>query len=102
MRCAFFKSILRQDIAWFDQHAPGKLTTRLTEDLDKVKDGTGEKFVSVFRNFAGVLVALFLAFFKCWALVLIIIVSAAVVLVPFMVLGQLVNENLIIEILLDK
>ena len=89
LRCAFFKSILRQDIAWFDDHAPGKLTARLTEDLDKIKEGIGEKIVSVFSNFSGVLVALVLAFFKCWALVLIIVVVAVFVLVPMVILGQL-------------
>ena len=84
---AFFKSLLRQDIAWFDNHAPGKLTTRLTEDLDKIKDGIGEKLVSVLRSFSGVLVALVLSFLKCWALVLIVVLSSAVVLIPFIFLG---------------
>ena len=87
IRVAFFKSLLRQDIAWFDNHAPGKLTTRLTEDLDKIKDGIGEKLIAVLRSFAGVLAALVLALLKCWALVLIVIASSIIVLVPFAILG---------------
>ena len=33
MRRAFFKSILRQDMGWFDSNPSGELTTRLTESV---------------------------------------------------------------------
>ena len=33
MRRAFFKSILRQDMSWFDTNPSGELTTRLTESV---------------------------------------------------------------------
>ena len=31
MRLAMFRNIIHQDIAWFDKHPSGELTTRLTE-----------------------------------------------------------------------
>ena len=39
MRCTLFRSILRQEIAWFDKTSTGELTNRLVADLDKVQDG---------------------------------------------------------------
>ena len=39
MRLALFRSILRQEIGWFDKKSTGELSNRLVEDLDKVHDG---------------------------------------------------------------
>ncbi|KAH7730954.1 bile salt export pump [Aphelenchoides avenae] len=43
IRKAFFKSLLRQDIAWHDKHQTGSLATKLFDNLERVKEGTGDK-----------------------------------------------------------
>jgi ATP-binding cassette subfamily B (MDR/TAP) protein 1 len=43
MREEFFHSIMRQEIGWFDTSDPGELATRMTEDLNKVYGGIGDK-----------------------------------------------------------
>uniref|UniRef100_A0AC34FII6 ABC transmembrane type-1 domain-containing protein n=1 Tax=Panagrolaimus sp. ES5 TaxID=591445 RepID=A0AC34FII6_9BILA len=43
MRLAFFRGILHQDISWFDKNNSGTLTTKLFDNLERVKEGTGDK-----------------------------------------------------------
>eukprot|EP00057_Strongylocentrotus_purpuratus_P020940 XP_011675414.1 PREDICTED: multidrug resistance protein 1-like [Strongylocentrotus purpuratus] len=43
IRKAFFDAILYQEIAWFDVHKSGELTSRLADDMERVKEGLGDK-----------------------------------------------------------
>lgn len=43
IRQTLFRSILRKDISYFDKHKSGELTTKLTDDVNKVRDGIGDK-----------------------------------------------------------
>ncbi|KAJ1954045.1 hypothetical protein GGI12_005880, partial [Dipsacomyces acuminosporus] len=43
VREAFYTSILRQDIGWFDDVSTGELTTRISGDVNMLQEGTGEK-----------------------------------------------------------
>lgn len=88
IRKILFRSLLRQDIAWFDKQVSGKIITRLTEDIEAVKDGIGEKFVSIIRGFAGAIMALGISLFKCVILVGIILVVLFIVLIPIIFLGK--------------
>uniref|UniRef100_A0A0K0EP01 ABC-type xenobiotic transporter n=1 Tax=Strongyloides stercoralis TaxID=6248 RepID=A0A0K0EP01_STRER len=61
IRKKYLAAILRQNIAWFDVNNTGALTTKMTDGLDRIKDGTGDKvgiFVIYTANFiAGMAVA---------------------------------------------
>ncbi|XP_033097909.1 ATP-dependent translocase ABCB1-like [Anneissia japonica] len=71
LRKRFFRSILRQEIGWFDKHQSGELTTRLADDLERVKEGTGDK-ISFVMQFTSQLVAGFaIGFWKSWELTLV-------------------------------
>ena len=43
IRVTFFRAVLRQDIAWFDENSVGELTSRITDDINKIKNGIGAK-----------------------------------------------------------
>ncbi|CAF0957991.1 unnamed protein product [Didymodactylos carnosus] len=43
IRFRLFRSILHQEIAWFDVRNAGELSNRLVDDLDKIQDGLGDK-----------------------------------------------------------
>ena len=45
-----FKSILKQDIAWFDHQQTGKLVTRLVNDLEKIRQGVSDKLAVCFQH----------------------------------------------------
>lgn len=44
IRKKLFAAILRQEAGWFDLYKSGELTNRLTDDVNKIKDGIGDKF----------------------------------------------------------
>ncbi|CAF5047790.1 unnamed protein product, partial [Rotaria sp. Silwood1] len=47
-----FQSILRKEIAYFDIHKAGELNTKLTDDVDKIHDGIGDKIGSALQFIA--------------------------------------------------
>ncbi|KAJ1731295.1 hypothetical protein LPJ61_002605, partial [Coemansia biformis] len=68
IRKLYYKSILRQDIGWFDTVKTGDLTTRITNDVNLVQEGLGEKFGFVFMNVVAFITAFIIAFVKGWKL----------------------------------
>jgi ABC-type multidrug transport system fused ATPase/permease subunit len=46
IRKKLFLSILRKEIVFFDTHKTGELNTKLTDDIDKIHDGIGDKLGS--------------------------------------------------------
>ncbi|CAB3983659.1 Multidrug resistance 1 [Paramuricea clavata] len=73
MRKAFFKSILCQEMAWFDMNDSGELNTRLSDDLNKIADGIGHKFGLFQYGMAGFLASYILAFAYGWKLTLVML-----------------------------
>ena len=63
LRRRYFKSILRQEMAFFDRLPAGEVPTRLTIDMETIRTGTSEKvgiFVSSFAYFIGAYIVAFL------------------------------------------
>ncbi|KAH8413681.1 hypothetical protein KR222_003542 [Zaprionus bogoriensis] len=78
VRSRFFKSVLHQDMSWYDFNQSGEVASRMNEDLSKMEDGLGEKvviFVHFIVAFAG---SIILAFIKGWELSLICLTSLPV------------------------
>ncbi|CAF0803419.1 unnamed protein product [Adineta steineri] len=71
IRFALFQNILRQEIGWFDVHNAGELSNRLVDDLDKIKDGIGEKVPDFFSLCVQMISSLILAFVEGWKLTLV-------------------------------
>ncbi|XP_039953591.1 multidrug resistance protein homolog 49 isoform X1 [Bactrocera tryoni] len=73
IRKLFLESILRQDMSWYDTSAGNTFANKMTEDLNKMKEGIGEKvamFVFLIMTFvAGVI----FSFVYGWLLTLIVI-----------------------------
>ncbi|XP_045621631.1 ATP-dependent translocase ABCB1 [Procambarus clarkii] len=73
LRGMFLQSILKQEIGWFDTHQTNDFASRVTEDLNKLQEGIGEK-VGMFLFFMTIFVAsLINAFVHGWELTLIIL-----------------------------
>ncbi|XP_030843468.1 ATP-dependent translocase ABCB1-like [Strongylocentrotus purpuratus] len=73
IRKAFFDAILYQEIAWFDVHKSGELTSRLADDMERVKEGLGDK-ISISLQYVAMFFAGFaIAFFKSWELTLVLL-----------------------------
>ena len=52
LREVLFRAILNKEISYFDINKTGELNTRLTEDVNKVHDGIGDKISSTLQFFA--------------------------------------------------
>ena len=63
LRRHYFRSLLRQDMAFFDTLPAGEVTTRLTADMEIIRTGTSEKvgiFTSSLAYFVGAYVVAFM------------------------------------------
>ncbi|XP_041365768.1 ATP-dependent translocase ABCB1-like isoform X2 [Gigantopelta aegis] len=75
LRKSAFKAMLRQEIAYFDDHKNnvGALTTRLATDASQVQGATGIRLGMVVMNIANMGTALVIAFVYGWKLTLVIL-----------------------------
>ncbi|KAM4030758.1 ATP-dependent translocase ABCB1-like isoform 2-T3 [Anomaloglossus baeobatrachus] len=85
IRQRFFKAVLHQDMAWFDSNQIGTLNTRLTEDINTIHEGYGDKIAIFSQYFSTFIAGIVIGFVNGWKLTLVILsvspllgVSAAV------------------------
>ncbi|KAJ1960963.1 hypothetical protein GGI12_003512, partial [Dipsacomyces acuminosporus] len=93
VREAFYTSILRQDIGWFDDVSTGELTTRISGDVNMLQEGTGEKAGFVIQYVCTFLTGIILAFVKGWKLTLVVLAVIPVLIGSASVMGILLAES---------
>ncbi|GMR45915.1 hypothetical protein PMAYCL1PPCAC_16110, partial [Pristionchus mayeri] len=71
LRRAFVQAVLRQDVAWFDQSHSSTLASKLFDNLERVREGTGDKVALLVEHTAQFLGGFIIAFFYDWRLTLI-------------------------------
>ena len=73
VRKEFLKAVLRQDLEWFDTNNTSDFATKLTEDLNKMEDGMGEKVGMLLRFIFAGLTAFIYPFIENWLLSLVLL-----------------------------
>ncbi|CAC5380496.1 ABCB1 [Mytilus coruscus] len=68
IRQLFFKSVMRQEIGWFDTHESGELSTRFSEDMHVILDGMGDKVATMIQWVTTFIAAFIIAFISGWKL----------------------------------
>uniref|UniRef100_A0A8C3S2E3 ATP-binding cassette sub-family B member 5 n=1 Tax=Chelydra serpentina TaxID=8475 RepID=A0A8C3S2E3_CHESE len=81
IRKTFFHAILGQELSWFDSSNSGELNTRLTEDINKINDGIGDKVAQLFQNMSTFTVGIVIGFVKGWKLTLVILSTSPLVVI---------------------
>eukprot|EP00079_Xenopus_tropicalis_P037616 XP_017951387.1 PREDICTED: multidrug resistance protein 1-like [Xenopus tropicalis] len=72
IRRMFFKAVLHQEMSWFDATQIGTLNTRLTEDINTIHEGLGDK-ISIFLQFFSTFISgIIIGFVHGWKLTLVI------------------------------
>ncbi|KAJ1919961.1 hypothetical protein H4219_001622 [Mycoemilia scoparia] len=72
IRSLYYRSILRQNIAWFDKVSAGDLTSRISGDIVLIHNAIGEK-VGFVLQFTSVFIAgLIIAFVETWKVSLVV------------------------------
>nr|XP_005314810.3 ATP-dependent translocase ABCB1-like [Chrysemys picta bellii] len=73
IRQKFFFAILHQEMAWFDTSQIGMLNTRLTQDINTIHEGIGDKFCIFVQFFFTFLTGIVIGFVYGWKLTLVIL-----------------------------
>uniref|UniRef100_A0A8C8RPB9 MDR1 protein n=1 Tax=Pelusios castaneus TaxID=367368 RepID=A0A8C8RPB9_9SAUR len=89
---AFF-AILHQEMAWFDTTQIGTLNTRLTDDVNTIHEGIGDKICMFVQFFSTFLVSLIVGFIYEWKLTLVIL-PVILLLLPLAFLASFTTKEL--------
>eukprot|EP00106_Octopus_bimaculoides_P004854 XP_014772296.1 PREDICTED: multidrug resistance protein 1-like [Octopus bimaculoides] len=71
MRKKLMINILRQNLSWFDENTPGKLSSCLSDALIKISSGLGNNIGTLVQTLSGTVAALVIAFVYQWKLSLV-------------------------------
>uniref|UniRef100_A0A8B9KGI2 ATP-binding cassette, sub-family B (MDR/TAP), member 5 n=1 Tax=Astyanax mexicanus TaxID=7994 RepID=A0A8B9KGI2_ASTMX len=72
IREKYFHAVLHQPMAWFDTHPIRELNTRLTDDINTINDGLGDKICIFVQYFCRFLAGFIIGFIYGWKLTLVI------------------------------
>ncbi|CAD6196338.1 unnamed protein product [Caenorhabditis auriculariae] len=71
LRQDYLRAILRQQIEWFDNQQTGNLTSRLTDDLERVREGLGDKMALFVQMMSAFVAGYGVGFFYSWSMTLV-------------------------------
>jgi ATP-binding cassette subfamily B (MDR/TAP) protein 1 len=78
----YYKTLLEQEVGWFDENDPHKIVTKVATSITAIETATGEKISLMITTVVTSIAAMFLAFFKCWELSLMLLAT-----LPALMLG---------------
>lgn len=70
-RIKYLESCLRQDAAYYDEHSPTEMPSKIAEEAEKIKAGMGDKSQMFYQFVATGIAGFALAFYQGWMLTLI-------------------------------
>ncbi|KAK0395277.1 hypothetical protein QR680_001199 [Steinernema hermaphroditum] len=88
LRHNYLKAILRQNAGWFDKNHSGTLTTRLNDNIERIREGIGDKLGLLLRAAAMLAVAIAVAFSYEWRLALMMLGVSPATCIVMSVLAQ--------------
>uniref|UniRef100_A0A8R1EVH8 Uncharacterized protein n=1 Tax=Caenorhabditis japonica TaxID=281687 RepID=A0A8R1EVH8_CAEJA len=90
IRRQFFHSVMRHEISWYDKNTSGTLSIKLFDNLERVREGTGDKVGLAFQMMAQFIGGFVVAFTYDWQLTLIMMSLS-----PFMMICGLFLARLL-------
>ncbi|XP_031626047.1 multidrug resistance protein homolog 65 [Contarinia nasturtii] len=89
IRVEFFKSMMRQDIGWYDvAGSNNNVAVRITEDIEKIRDGIAEKVSHFLFLVIGFMICVVMSFIYGWKLSLVVISYVPIVILTNYIIGK--------------
>lgn len=95
LRSMTFKSMMAQDMAWFDdsRNAVGALCARLAGDCSAVQGATGSRLGSIVQAGATIIIGIVVSLFYSWKMTLVACITIPVVLLGIVMEARLVEKS---------
>ena len=90
IRMLFFRSVVNQEIGWFDLNTVGEINAKISEDISKIAEGMGDKFSVLIQKVACFLIGFIVAYIVGWELALIITGIIPLIIVGGFFMGKFV------------
>lgn len=85
----YFKVLLNQNAAWFDQNDPKKLASRAIDDTNAMTQGMGMEFGKLFKALAQIITSFLIGFTPSWKVTLVIMsISIPLGIISFYIAGM--------------
>uniref|UniRef100_A0A6Q2YSK6 ABC-type xenobiotic transporter n=1 Tax=Esox lucius TaxID=8010 RepID=A0A6Q2YSK6_ESOLU len=94
IREKYFHAILHQQMAWFDTHQIGVLNVRMTDDINTINEGLGDKICVFVQFFCTFLTGLIIGFVFGWKLTLVILAISPLLAGSAAILATLTSKEL--------
>jgi len=93
IRRGFFRSVLRQELSWFDKNQSGELSAKFNDDIDRIRDGIGEQFSSIIKYTSSFLSSFVVGFLVSWRLTLVILCATPLLALFSAYLGKMLATS---------
>uniref|UniRef100_A0A8C2EWR4 ABC-type xenobiotic transporter n=1 Tax=Cyprinus carpio TaxID=7962 RepID=A0A8C2EWR4_CYPCA len=94
IREKYFHAILHQQMSWFDTHQIGELNIRLTDDINTINDGLGDKICVFVQFFCTFISGFIIGFIYGWKLTLVILAVSPLLAGSAAILATLTSKEL--------
>ncbi|XP_011684594.1 PREDICTED: multidrug resistance protein homolog 49 isoform X2 [Wasmannia auropunctata] len=88
VRKMFLKAVLRQDMSWYDTNTSTNFASRINEDLEKLKDGIGEKLSIITYLITSFVASVVISFVYGWKLTLVMLSCTPVIIIATAVVAK--------------
>uniref|UniRef100_A0A914EHV6 p-glycoprotein n=1 Tax=Acrobeloides nanus TaxID=290746 RepID=A0A914EHV6_9BILA len=93
LRHHYVKAIIRQNAGWIDRNLSGTLTTRLNDNINRIREGIGDKLGLLIRGFSMFISAFIVALIYQWRVALVMFALAPITCALMSIMSQLLSNN---------
>ncbi|XP_008542571.1 bile salt export pump isoform X2 [Equus przewalskii] len=92
IRKFYFRRIMRMEIGWFDCNSVGELSTRFSDDVNKINDAIADQMAIFIQRMTTSICGFLLGFYQGWKLTLVIISVSPLIGIGAAIIGLSVSK----------
>uniref|UniRef100_A0A0K0FGB8 ABC transporter PGP-2 (inferred by orthology to a C. elegans protein) n=1 Tax=Strongyloides venezuelensis TaxID=75913 RepID=A0A0K0FGB8_STRVS len=99
IRKKYFSSIIRQQIDWFDSGdmKTGNLSNKLSDDMERLREGLGDKISFLIQNVAGCISGICIGLYFDWQMTVVMLIFTPFIVITGSFMGKLIASRSIVE-----